>query len=129
MRSHLFNILLTNAEYASSNPSILGVQEGTVEQCNNILDILNGRWNLKHNSNSSESYCSSNYNYKMVGQGRSIGNKWGSQIRSWGNELCCIFHNDNIFDLLDYGTFWLSQTPNIPNTISSLAKYPRYNTC
>ena len=129
MRSHLFNVLLKNVNYTMSNPSIIGVQEGTTEQCNDILDMLNDRWNSNSNIDSkcdSLNSLSCNSNYRMIAQGRSIGNQWGSQTSEWHNEQCCIFFNDNLFDLLDYGTFWLSTTPNIPNTLASMAKYPRY---
>ena len=130
MRSNLFNQLLKDKRYPTFNPSIIGVQEGTVEQCNDILDILNGKYQSRHtetkiDGDSVNDNCNINSNYKMVGQGRSNGNQWGSQVNSWGNEFCCLFYDSDFLDLLDYGTFWLSETPNIPNSKSSLAKYPR----
>jgi endonuclease/exonuclease/phosphatase family metal-dependent hydrolase len=42
-----------------------------------------------------------------------------------GCDACRIFYRSNRFTKLDSGTFWLSETPDVPGSVCSGAKYPR----
>lgn len=46
-------------------------------------------------------------NFSYVGSGRDDGDKAG--------EFSPIFFNNNLFEALDHGTFWLSETPDVPS--------------
>tara|TARA_A100001015_G_scaffold297690_1_gene379481 strand:- start:2563 stop:3504 length:942 start_codon:yes stop_codon:yes gene_type:complete len=67
------------------NPSILGIQEGLLHQ----VQYLN----------------SSLEKYKFIGVGRDDGEKKG--------EFCAIYFDTTLYEILDYSTFWLSETPDL----------------
>ncbi|PWN07681.1 endonuclease/exonuclease/phosphatase family protein [Rhodohalobacter mucosus] len=71
-------------------PDLIGVQEALVHQLEELQDALE--------------------NYFWVGAGRSDGNR--------GGEFSPIFYNSNKFGLLQTNTFWLSETPDIPGSLS-----------
>lgn len=75
---------------------IFGVQEATKKQ---VDDVLEGSW------------------FTKVGGGR-------NDFKDSG-EHCCIFYDTRRFDLLDGGTFGLSETPGEPGVRSWGAGYPR----
>ncbi|ETO13395.1 hypothetical protein RFI_23979 [Reticulomyxa filosa] len=77
-----------------SRPSLLGTQEGTLSQLNEINDILQEN------------------KYQMLGSsGRLPKGVFQSQL-SKDNEFCEIFIFHKMFSVLDKGTFSLSETPN-----------------
>jgi len=76
-------------------PGILGVQEAVKEQLEHIKNRLDG--------------------YEYLGEGRDGGEK---------GEFSAIFFDTGKFDLLEEGTFWLSETPSKPS-IGWDASYPR----
>ena len=47
------------------------------------------------------------------------------EARSEGGEANSIYYRKDKFDLLDSGTFWLSDTPDVPESAFELANYPR----
>lgn len=63
-------------------PDIFGIQEGLPHQVHYLDSLLT--------------------NYKVIGQGRDGGQK---------GEQSSIFYNDKTFDVLEFDTFWLSDTP------------------
>lgn len=69
-----------------NDPLLLGVQEALWEQMEYLDGALKG--------------------YKWIGVGRDDGQKAG--------EFMSIFYKEDALDLLDSGTFWLSQTPDKP---------------
>ena len=68
-------------------PDLLGVQEAVKAQMNDILDGMQG--------------------YGYIGVGRNDGNESG--------EYSAIFYNKERMVLLDWGYFWLSDTPYVPS--------------
>ncbi len=64
-------------------PDIIGVQEALKHQLDDMLDGLD--------------------HFRMIGVGRDDGKQKG--------EYSAILYNDELFDVLDSGTFWLSPTP------------------
>ena len=107
-RYNLVKELLESKEHPTSFPNILGVQEGSIDQCNQVLKILNNN----NNKNKRK--------YEMVVKAASrSANK---------SEYCSIYFDCNMFELLDYGTFWLSDNPHVPNSIHNKAKHPRIAT-
>eukprot|EP00835_Amoeboradix_gromovi_P001205 NODE_50_length_27150_cov_0.307308.p10 type:complete len:255 gc:universal NODE_50_length_27150_cov_0.307308:24414-25178(+) len=68
-------------------PDVMGTQEGLEWQLNEILFGIGPR-------------------YSYVGQGRDGGNT---------GEYCAIFYNNLKYEELQHGSFWLSDTPNIPS--------------
>lgn len=77
-------------------PEIAGTQEGLL-------------FMLKDIENSSS-------DYSWVGEGRRGGEK---------DEYCAIFYNHHVLELVKKGQFWLSETPEVPNSISWNSDYPR----
>ena len=69
-------------------PSIMGIQEGKIEQV---------RW--------IEESCSE---YARFGVGRNDGNESG--------EMMAVFYRRELYEKLESGTFWLSETPDVPST-------------
>ena len=68
-------------------PDILGIQEGLHHQVEFLDSLL--------------------INYSYVGVARDDGKKIG--------EYAAIYFNNNLFEVHDSGTFWLSPTPDIPS--------------
>ena len=66
-------------------PDVFGIQEGLQHQVN----YLDGQLD----------------NYSFVGVGRDDGASKG--------EYCAIYYNTDKFQVLDHGTFWLSETPDV----------------
>ncbi|RAJ94469.1 endonuclease/exonuclease/phosphatase family metal-dependent hydrolase [Larkinella arboricola] len=58
--------------------------------------------------------------YGWIGAGREDGKQQG--------EFCPIFYNKQKFELLKQGTFWLSETPDVPGSQSWEAAFPRVAT-
>lgn len=86
-------------------PDIFGVQEALSDQ----LKYVGG--NLP--------------NYSYVGVGREDGKEINDIINSKeSGEIMAIFYNTSEIDLLDWGTYWLSETPDEPS-ISWEADYKR----
>ncbi len=79
------------------NPDILALQEVLYNQLSYIDENLPG--------------------YGYVGVGRDDGEK--------GGEFVPIFYREKLFDKLDEGYFWLSETPDLPGSKSWGAKLPR----
>ena len=55
-----------------------------------------------------------NQSYAGVGEGRTP-----------GGEASSIYYRKDKFDLVDHGTFWLSETPDVPGTYLEASLYPR----
>ena len=55
-----------------------------------------------------------NKSYSSVGEGRTP-----------GGEASAIYYRHDKFDLVDHGTFWLSETPDVPGTYLESSLYPR----
>lgn len=53
-----------------------------------------------------------------VGVGRYHGVEVGREHESGDGERCAIFYNTSKFELLEHGTFWLSDTPEVPGSMS-----------
>lgn len=79
------DILISLVAY--HRPHILGTQEGLIHQ---LYDISNG---LK--------------GYERVGVGRDYGDDRG--------EHTVIYYDTQLMDIITHGTFWLSETPDIPS--------------
>ena len=69
------------------HPDVMGVQEALPQQMNDIQNALKG--------------------YRYIGVGRDDGKEKG--------EFSAVFYNAEKFKVLDSGTFWLSETPEIPS--------------
>ena len=80
----------------AQKPDVFGVQEA-----------------LKYQIDFIEEFCS---NYKCVGVGRDDGKKKGEHMS--------IFWNKKTVSMIKWGTFWLSETPDVPSKGWD-AKYPR----
>lgn len=84
---------------------ILGIQEGLVNQVKELDEMLP--------------------EFGWVGIGRDDGEEAG--------EFCAIYYKIERFDLIDNGTFWLSDTPDIPGSmgwdaaITRIATWARFN--
>ncbi|HSI72658.1 MAG TPA: endonuclease/exonuclease/phosphatase family protein [Fimbriimonas sp.] len=72
------------------SPDILGTQEGVIEQLDYIAEALP--------------------EYDWVGVAREDGDREG--------EHCAIFYRRSMFSLESSGTFWLSETPELPGSMS-----------
>lgn len=79
------------------NPDLLGTQECQASQAEYLAQALPG--------------------YQFVGAGRNDGGR--------GGEMCAIFFKADRFRRLDYGSFWLSQTPQVPGSKSWGSWFPR----
>ena len=80
-------------------PDLIGTQEGTYAQLLNIAEDLPS--------------------YEWIGEGRDGGNQ---------GEFMAIFYNKDRLKPLQYGHFWLSNTPDVPGSISWGNRYPRMAT-
>ena len=67
------------------NPSIIGIQEGLINQVNYIDTYLE--------------------KYKYIGAGRDDGKTKG--------EFCAIYFDTTFYEILEHSTFWLSETPDL----------------
>ena len=67
------------------NPSIIGIQEGLINQVN-YIDTYLGK-------------------YKYIGAGRDDGKTKG--------EFCAIYFDTTFYEVLEHSTFWLSETPDL----------------
>ena len=67
------------------NPSIIGIQEGLINQVNYIDTYLE--------------------KYKYIGAGRDDGKTKG--------EFCAIYFDTTFYEVLEHSTFWLSETPDL----------------
>lgn len=74
------------ADIKSVDPDFLGLQEAFKNQLNYVLQELDG--------------------YDFIGVGRDDGAE--------GGEYCPVLYKKAKFELLDSGTFWLSETPDVP---------------
>ncbi len=72
---------------AAEAPTVFGLQEACSEQ----LDYLDA--NLPA--------------YSRVGVGRDDGKE--------GGEFCALYYRNDLYDLVDHGDFWLSETPSVPD--------------
>lgn len=79
-----------------SEAVIIGVQEGSPSMIRDLEEKLT--------------------EYDWVGEGRRGG---------MNDELTAIFYKKDIFDVIDTGTFWLSETPEVPASQSWNSAYPR----
>ena len=75
--------------FASETPALMGTQEGWKFQLDYLQETVPG--------------------YEWVGESR----------RLLPEEHCAIFYLLDRFDLLDTGTFWLSDTPDVPGSVFS----------
>lgn len=80
----------------SNDSDIIGVQEALFPMLEDLQDVLS--------------------TYDMIGEGRG-----GGKI----DEYSAIFYKKNVLDLIDQGQFWLSETPEIVNSISWNSACPR----
>lgn len=71
----------------ASRPEVVGVQEAVLAQVDELADMLDG--------------------FAWVGVGRDDGEAAG--------EYAAIFYDTAMFELLDSGWFWLSDTPDVPS--------------
>jgi endonuclease/exonuclease/phosphatase family metal-dependent hydrolase len=55
-------------------------------------------------------------NYRWIGEGRRGGKT---------DEFCAVFYNDHQLDCVENGQFWLSEQPDVPNSISWESDFPR----
>ena len=78
-KKRLFNLL---RDY---NPSIIGIQEGLINQVKYIDSSLE--------------------KYKYIGVGRYDGKTKG--------EFCAIYFDTTFYEILEHSTFWLSETPDL----------------
>lgn len=81
---------------ASNDPDIIGMQEALYSMLEDLQDSLSA--------------------YEMIGEGRG-----GGEI----DEYSAIFYKKSVLDLIDQGQFWLSETPEIANSISWNSACPR----
>jgi endonuclease/exonuclease/phosphatase family metal-dependent hydrolase len=77
-------------------PDIIGFQEPLENQVRDLDEMLE--------------------DYDWVGDGRD---------EDRDGEACPVFFNRNVFELLNYDTFWLSETPDIPGSMGPGAQFPR----
>lgn len=80
-------------------PDVLGTQEGLLEQVLDIHEVLP--------------------HHAVVGEARKGGQE---------DEFVAVFYDERRFDLLDHGNFWLSDTPEVPGSISWGNYVPRMTT-
>ncbi len=78
-------------------PDIVGMQENLYHQNEDLLRIMPG--------------------YAYIGTGRDDGER--------GGEFSPVFYRTQIFDLMEHGQFWLSETPDTPGSIGWEAVLPR----
>ncbi len=78
-------------------PDIIGIQESLHHQNTDMIKIMPG--------------------YQYIGTGRDDGRQ--------GGEYSPIFFRSDRFELLGYGQFWLSDTPDVPGSIGWEAVLPR----
>jgi endonuclease/exonuclease/phosphatase family metal-dependent hydrolase len=78
-------------------PDIIGMQEVLPNQLADLKEILAG--------------------YESVSAGRMDGKSEG--------EACPVFYNKEVFELLDKGHFWLSETPDVPGSMNWDTHFPR----
>lgn len=78
-------------------PDIVGMQENLHHQNQDLLQIMPG--------------------YAFVGTGRDDGKE--------GGEFSPVFFRTEVFELLEDGQFWLSETPDVPGSIGWEAIFPR----
>ncbi len=79
------------------SPDIVGFQEALHHQVLDLEKMMPG--------------------YARVGTGRDDGLE--------GGEYSPVFFREDVFDLLNYGQFWLSETPDVPGSIGPGAVLPR----
>lgn len=77
-------------------PLVIGTQEGMLQM---IEDMMKGL-----------------LNYSWIGQGRRGGMK---------DEFCAIFYDHTQLKVVETGQFWLSEQPEVPNSISWESDFPR----
>lgn len=56
--------------------------------------------------------------FNYVGVGRYNGVEVDREHESGSGEHCAIFYDESKFALIDHGTFWLSDTPDVPGSMS-----------
>lgn len=78
-------------------------------------DIIGMQEALKHQIKDLEKLLPKNFAW--IGVGRTNGKQKG--------EYCPIFYNQEKYDVLEKGTFWLSKTPNEPGSVGWDAALPR----
>ncbi len=91
------------------NPDILGVQEALPMQIEKISSAFK--------------------DYKVFGVGRYYNVEIDERPQeSMNGESCNIFYNAKKFELLDHGTFWHSDTPDVPASMTWGNNLPRITT-
>ena len=90
-------IPIVKSYFERTAPDVIGMQEVLYNQLLDLEEILPG--------------------YSHVGTGRDDG------IR--GGEYSPIFFRDDVFQLLDYSQFWLSETPSVPGSMGWDAAHTR----
>lgn len=88
---------IVKAFFDKSAPHLLGFQEVTHRQLLDLQQLMPG--------------------YEFAGEGREAGLK--------GGEYNPIFYKKDRFQLLESGTFWLSETPSVPGSVGWDAQLPR----
>ncbi|CAH1762954.1 9915_t:CDS:2 [Entrophospora sp. SA101] len=88
---------------------VIGIQEAIYSQIKDLESLL-----AKNNDD----------DWGWVGVGRHDGKPDGNE----GGEFTPIFYNKNRLKLLDFEHFWLSETPNVPNSMGWDAKLTRDKT-
>lgn len=89
---------LAAAVIAEATPDIVGTQEGTIEMLTNLDEALPA--------------------YRRFGAGR-------TGVESDYDEFCAIFYRHDTVTLLEQGQFWLSESPEVPGSISWDSSLPR----
>jgi endonuclease/exonuclease/phosphatase family metal-dependent hydrolase len=88
---------LVNGYFDKVQPAIIGMQEVLPNQLKDLEEMLEG--------------------YSYISVGRDDGESSG--------EACPVFFKKNLFNLLEGGHFWLSETPDKPGSMSWGTHYPR----
>lgn len=91
-----FRKLLAGQVIAARKPAVLGVQEASIDMLHDLQHALP--------------------NYSYVGEGREGDSK---------DEHCAIFYDKREIDILETGTFWLSESPQERGSKSWATSYPR----
>ncbi|WP_054956960.1 endonuclease/exonuclease/phosphatase family protein [Paenibacillus dakarensis] len=89
---------LAAAVIAGAAPHVVGTQEGTNHMLRDLDEALPS--------------------YRRIGTGR-------TGMETDYDEFCAIYYNQESLTLLAQGQFWLSETPEVPGSISWDSSYPR----
>ncbi len=88
---------LVSGYLKARHPGVIGMQEVLPNQLNDLKEILS--------------------DYEFVSAGRMNGKEKG--------EACPVFYHRSLFELMESDHFWLSETPDVPGSMSWDTHYPR----